>query len=277
MKYRDNVFEGYLDPEEKFYDYRTAEISGKDIFDKTTTGVSFYNQFLNSNDAKYLKDKKNLAGKIVEMSPNEYYEECGKHCWKHPVSADALKSQRAADKSTIEHLKQVLQIYKKRFPMPFINYAEKGQEGLHRMYVAGELLGWDSPKHPVLCIYWADEERHARDVEEKKRVEIESAIESGVRDSLRYKYTKVSEFEEQLQFDLDRRFEYFNEIDKPVKFSMSVNSHVVSVTVANVTYKFDADAIQIVESSDEDDELEFDLDDIDLDLDIDEFLKQYLT
>ena len=275
MKYRDNVFEGYLDAEEKFYDYRTAEVSGDKIFDERTTGVSFYNQFLNSSDLDYLRNKKNLVGKIVYMSPNEYYEDCGKYGFGHPVSAESLKSQRASDKETIEHLKQVLTVYKKRFPMPFINYAERGQEGLHRMYVAGELLGWNAPKHPVLCIYWADEERHKRDVEEKQRAERESAIESAVRDSLHYKYTDISEFEEQLQYDLDRRFEYFNEIAKPVKFSLSCNNSVASVTVADVTYKFDEDEIQIVDSSDIDDlDMDFDLDDIDLD---DEFLKKYLS
>lgn len=274
MKYTDNVFEGYLDSEEKFYDYRTAEISGNDIFDKTTTGVSFYNQFLDSKDSEYLLKKKNLRGEVVEMSPEEYYIECGKHGFGHPVSPESLKSQRASDNETIEHLKQVLTVYKKRFPMPFINYAENGQEGLHRMYVAGELLGWNSPKHPVLCIYWADEERHEREVKEKQRAEIESAIESAVNDSLHYKYTDASEFEEQLQYDLDRRFEYFNEIDKPVKFSLSCKNSIVSVTVADVTYRFDEDQIQIVESSDIDDiDLELDLDDIDLD---DDFLKKYL-
>lgn len=276
MKYLDNVFEGYLDAEEKFYDYRTAEVSGDRIFDERTTGVSFYNQFLNPKDSEYLLNKKNLRGEVVQMSPEEYYIECGKHGFGHPVSPESLKSQRASDKATIEHLKQVLTIYKKRFPMPFINYAENGQEGLHRMYVAGELLGWNSPKHPVLCIYWADEERHARDVKEKQRAEVESAIESAVKDSLRYRYADVSEFQEQLQYDLDRRFEYFKEVDKPVKFTMSVDNSIVTITVADVTYKFDEDQIQIQDVQDDSEDLELELDDIDFDLDTDEFIKKYL-
>lgn len=275
MKYLDNVFEGYLDAEEKFYDYRTAEVLGDRIFDERTTGVSFYNQFLDSKDSEYLRDKKNLRGEIVQMSPNEYYSECGKHGFGHPVSAESLKSQRASDKSTIEHLKQVLTVYKKRFPMAFINYAENGQEGLHRMYVAGELLGWDAPKHPVLCIYWADEERHEQDVKAKQRAEVECAIESAVRDSLHYKYVEISEFEEQLQYDLDRRFEYFNEIKKPVEFSLTSDTNTVSVTVADVTYSFDRDSIQIIPKQEVDD-LELELDDIDYDLDTDEFIKKYL-
>ena len=91
---------------------------------------------------------------------------------------------------------------------------------------------------------------------------------------MHYRYEDISEFEEQLQYDLDRRFEYFDEIEKPVKFSLSCNNYVVSVTVAEVTYKFDEDQIQIVESSDIDDmDMELDLDDLDLD---DDFLKKYL-
>lgn len=277
MKYLDNVFEGYLDAEERFYDYRTADVSGDRIFDERTTGVSFYNQFLDSKDSEYLLKKKNLRGEVVQMSPEEYYVECGKHGFGHPVSPESLKSQRASDKETIEHLRQVLTVYKKRFPMAFINYAENGQEGLHRMYVAGELLGWNSPKHPVLCIHWADEERHNREVMEKQRAEIESAIESAVRDSLHYKYSDVSEFEEQLQYDLDRRFEYFSEISKPVQFSLTVKDSIVTVTVNDVTYDFDKDSIQIVDSSDNSSEVELDLDDIDLELDADDFIKKYLN
>lgn len=276
MKYRDNVFEGYLDAEEKFYDYKTSEISGNDIFDKTTTGVSFYNQFLGTRDLEYLKNKKNLVGEIVYMSPEEYYQECGAHAFGHKVSAESLKSQRAADKKTLEHLKQVLTIYKKRFPMPFINYAEKGQEGLHRMFVAGEMFGWDSPKHPVLCIRWADEDRARREEKEKYDAKVESAIEYAVKESLHYAYSNLEEFKEQLQFDLDRKFEYFDKIDKPVQFTLRVSNSVVYVTVADITYEFDEDMIRIEESS-PDDLDDFDIDDLDLDLDTDEFLKKYLS
>ena len=277
MKYFDNVFEGYLDADEEFYDYRTAEVSGDRIFDERTTGVSFYNQFLSSEALQYLRDKKNLVAEVVQMSPNEYYEECGKYAWHHTVSAASLKAQRAADKYTIEHLKQVIQVYKKRFPMPFINYAEKSQEGLHRMYVAGELFGWDSPKHPVLCVRWADEARHEKEERQKYLNEVESALESAVRAALRYTYDETSEFYDELQTNLDIKFEYFEEISKPVDFELTVADGVVSVRVGEVSYEFDLDEIQIDPSSDpDDDDLDIDLDDLELDMDPDEFLDKYL-
>lgn len=276
MRYRDNVFEGYLDDDEQFYDFRTASVSGSNIFDDRTTGVSFYNQFLGTRNAKYLRDERNLVGEIVYMSPEEYYKECGEHAFGRKVSVQDLKSERAADKKTLEHLRQVLTVYKKRFPMAFINYANKGQEGLHRMYVAGEMFGWDSPKHPVLCIRWADEERHREEAHRKYIAQIESSIEQAVKESLQYTYSNMEEFKGQLQFDLDNEFEDFDGIDKPVQFSLQVKNSVVFVNVADVTYNFDEDMIQI-EARDEDD-FDIDLDDIELDLDgMDEFLKNYLV
>lgn len=275
MKYYDNVFEGYLDSEKKFYDYGTSNISGSDVFDTTTTGVSFYNQFLNSSDIEYLRDKRNLVGKIVYMSPNEYYEECGKHGWDHYISPSKLKSQRAADKDVIDHLKQVLQVYKKRFPLPFINYAENGQEGLHRMYVVGELFGWDSPKHPVLCVRWADEARAKREADRRKKEEITSTLRYAVKDALHYSYENFQDFEYQLQYELDNKFQYMDGISTPVEFHLNIENSVVTVSVQEFTYEFDYDDIRFEEEIDIDD-IDIELDDYDLDMDADEFLNKYL-
>jgi hypothetical protein len=49
------------------------------------------------------------------------------------------------DPSRIDHLVQVLKVYNKKFPIPYINFVPntepEGQEGKHRMYVLGELFG----------------------------------------------------------------------------------------------------------------------------------------
>ena len=273
MKYYDNVFEGYLDQEEKFYDYGTSNVSGSDIFDTRTTGISFYNQFLDAKDSEYLREKKNLVGEIIHMSPNEYYDACSKHGWDHFVSPSSLKSQRAADKNVIEHLKQVITVYKKKFPMAFVNYADPAQEGLHRMYVAGELFGWDSPKHPVLVVRWADEERHKRETENKKKEEIERLLRKAVKYALQYRYSNMDDLRDQIQYELDSEFEYLDSIDKPVEFNMSVDNSTITISVSSFDYKFDKDDIRIEEIDIEED----DLDDIDLDLDYDEFIKKYLS
>lgn len=273
MNQIDDMIEGYLDPDEKFYDYRTGEVSGSDIFDKTTTGVSFYNQFLGTSELEYLKNKKNLVGSVVYMSPEEYYSECAKHAFGRVVSVQQLKSQRAADKQTLEHLKDVLTVYKRKFPMPFINYAEKGQEGLHRMYVAGELFGWTDSKHPVLVINWADEARHEREEKAKSESEIRYAIEQAVKDSLQYKFTDIEDFSTQLEFELDRKFEFIDEVSKPVQFDLSVKNENCIIVVHSVSYSFPIEDIQITNDDVPEDT---ELDDIELD-DLDEFLAKYIS
>lgn len=138
--------EGFLDKEQKFYDYRTGEANLKscDIFDKTKTGFSFYNNLI--DDPEYMKKSKGLVGSIVMMTPNEYFEHCGEifHTSKQTQIDHTL-----ADKDNIEYLKQVILKYNKKFPIGYLNTRDKQQEGRHRMAVAGELCGYDTPQ-PVL-------------------------------------------------------------------------------------------------------------------------------
>lgn len=144
----DIVDEAYLDPEQKFYDYRTGEANLKscDIFDKTKTGFSFYNNLI--DDPEYMKKSKGLVGSIVMMTPNEYFEHCGEifHTSKQTQIDHTL-----ADKNNIEYLKQVILKYNKKFPIGYLNVRDKQQEGRHRMAVAGELCGYNTPQ-PVLIV-----------------------------------------------------------------------------------------------------------------------------
>lgn len=140
--------EGYLDPEEKFYDYRTGKVDLKscDIFDKTKTGFSFYNNLI--DDPEYMKKSKGLVGSIIMMTPNEYFEHCGEifHTSKQTQIDHTL-----ADKDNIEYLKQVILKYNRKFPIGYLNIRDKQQEGRHRMAVAGELCGYNTPQ-PVLIV-----------------------------------------------------------------------------------------------------------------------------
>ena len=144
-----NTNEAYLDKEEKFWDYRTASVSGNNIFDTSKTGTAYYDTFLSDNeDRDELRQIKGIDGKIVEMTPNEYFEECGKI---FQTSAQEEIEYALYNKETIEHLKEVITKYKKRFPITMLNYASQTQEGRHRMAVAGELFGYDT-KFPVLIV-----------------------------------------------------------------------------------------------------------------------------
>lgn len=138
--------EAYLDPEEKFWDYRTKEVDGDQYIDETRNEISWVRDLL--DDPKYYEQRKGYTARIIEMTPEEYFQECAKIFGN---SVENQKRQTAADKATLDHLTQVITKYKKRFPIPFINIKDRTQEGRHRMYVLGELLGWDK-KFPVLII-----------------------------------------------------------------------------------------------------------------------------
>ena len=138
--------EAYLDPEEKFWDYRTKEVEPGQYIDTTRNELRWVDDML--EDPDYYEKKKGYTGRIIEMSPEEYFKECANLFGN---SIEAQKRQIAADTNVLDKLTQVIKKYHKRFPIPFINIKDRTQEGRHRMYVLGELFGWDK-KVPVLII-----------------------------------------------------------------------------------------------------------------------------
>lgn len=133
-------------------EYLTKSVNNKNIFDTTTLGgFSYYTQCIpGDSENEYMKNKKNRVGEIVQMSPDEYFSLCAK---MFDTTIEDLKEQKLLDEGEeyINKLKDVILKEKKQFPMTFICLPDKQQEGLHRMYVAGELFGWDE-KFPVLVI-----------------------------------------------------------------------------------------------------------------------------
>ena len=265
---KDDMMEGYLDAEQKFWDYGTAEITPGEPIDRTKTGISYYDSFLNSKDAEYMREEENRVGEVVMMSPEEYYQECGNYAWgSRKVSADELKRQRGANKTTLEKLKQVLTVWKKKLCMPMINYADPGQEGLHRMYVIGELYGWDF-KVPVLTVRVADEERARKEAQEKIDYHIYQDVQRAVGSTLNYTFSSMDEFNEQLQWSLDKYFRYNDYLEPPIKFTLnSSDKEVWIVTVEGVDCEFWAEDIKWEEKPDDedtDDDLDIDFDDLEL-------------
>ena len=138
--------EAYLDPEEKFWDYRTKEVEPGQYIDTTRNEIRWVDDML--EDPAYYEEKKGYTGRIIEMSPEDYFKECAE---LFGSSIEAQKRQIAADTDVLDKLIQVIKKYHKRFPIPYINIKDRTQEGRHRMYVLGELFGWDK-KVPVLII-----------------------------------------------------------------------------------------------------------------------------
>lgn len=145
-----SLTEAYLDPEKRFWDYRTGQISGNDLFDTTRSESSYGQSFL---DGLGKSDSKGRVGRIVEMSPTEYFKACAKGFGS---SYAAQINQIKADKDTYQLLSDVIDKYNRQFPITYLDYSKGfAQEGRHRMYIAGERFGWNT-KFPVLVIEAAE-------------------------------------------------------------------------------------------------------------------------
>ena len=250
------------------YDYKTLPVNGTQVIDPNKTGMSFYDQFLDDKETHYLHNNKNLRGDVVMMSPQKYYELCSKHGFGHEVPVDKLKQSRAAAQKNIEHLKNVLTVQKKRFPMPMLNLAEHSQEGLHRMMAIGELYGWDL-KVPVLVVDWYDKDRAKRDAEAKKKYELDWNVEKAITRACRYTYYSVDELASQLGSELYDQFKFSDDVKVPDHIDVEETRGGYKFTFAGYDYVIDKDDVRMEESNDE-------LDDIDdQDIDYEEFLRRY--
>lgn len=121
---------------------------------KEDTGVEYYDRFLDPDQLEYMQRTRNRTGSVVYMTPTEYFQACAEYVFDGET-VESLKRQREYSKFKdgelfIDRYKDAM-LSGDKFPMPFINFADPGQEGLHRMYTAGEVFGWHTP-FPVLAI-----------------------------------------------------------------------------------------------------------------------------
>lgn len=276
FKYNDNIQEAYLDPEKKYYDYGTATYENNgDVIDTHHTGISFYDQFLTTKDIDYLREKKNLQGTIVMMSPQKYYEECANNIFG--CSVEKLKKERGEyDRPIIDKLHSVLNVYKKKLCMPMINYADKGQEGLHRMLAIAELFGWDH-KVPVLVVNWHDSERAKREKQEAIKAEIDRNVERAIEKTLEYRFLDANDVSLQLQVELERQFEFDDTIQIPEKIELKETETALLLVFNGNEYAIDKEDVRWKESDNiEWDDLDIELDDVEIDTsETEDFLSRY--
>jgi hypothetical protein len=265
---KEDLCEKYLDDEQKFWDFGTQPITNpKDIIDTTKTGFSNMDNYLDKSGAEYMINKYNRKGEIVLMSPNEYFEECANHAWVNSTNtANSLKRSRRVDTDVLSDIKTVLTHFKRKLCLPYIDYASPGQEGLHRMMVIGDMYGWDF-KVPVLVVTIADEEEENRRIKVRRNWYIEQEVTDACNRAFYYTYQDIDEFKDQLQWELDRKFQYSDEIQTPVKFDLTVDGEILSITVDGVTCEFHISVLEFEdkkETSDDDFDIsEDDLDDLD--------------
>lgn len=247
-----------LKESEDIFDYGTGDFTDtSDIFSTKTTGVGFYNELL--NDPEYMERKHNLKGRIAQMTPRQYFSECAYNIFN--TTPESLKAQRKNDTHSITTIRDVLLKHRRRLPLTYLNYAEKCQEGLHRMFVVGELFGWDK-KYPVLVVEWADPE-WAKEVAKRKNLqEIYSNVEEAVEDSLEYNYQDYDDWKHQMGWSLNKAFYGYMEDERNVRYDIIDKGDTFIVQVDEVEYEVDKDDIHIKDCPDEDDD-DWDLDEED--------------
>ena len=252
-----------LNEEEEFYDYHTAPVRGKDIFD------------VNVGESPYAKDmirlaktggvtKEGRSARIVQMSPNEYFEAVARGFGS---SKESQLRQIRSDDKVLDHLMRVITEYKRKFPITYIA-ADEGeeedtyfQEGRHRMYVAGELFGWDT-KFPVLQIYIKDKDKYNKAKQEEKDEVIYRAIDRAVRYAYsNYTYSNIEEIKDELDWQLASQLE---DVLEYKKITYKVDEDVISIIIDgklwDKAYLSDFDIDENKETADIDDT---DLDDLD--------------
>lgn len=187
------------------------------------TGV--LDEYLTKEGLEYKQNYKNRTGKIVMMSPNEYYDKCSKHLWGGRFSVDSIKRSRRYDDKKLEKYRRDIQRGKKYF-MPYIDYADGGQEGLHRMMVMGDLYGWDT-KFPVLVIDVYDKERERQHELFHKYADFKNhtfskLCDDAMRDVASGKSVSPDNLEELLKEQIFENAEYFDV--NPQDFDVEVES-----------------------------------------------------
>lgn len=243
----------------EFFDYGTEDVNSNDLFDTHKTGMSFYDDLL--NNPEYMRKNKNLTSKIVYMTPREYFEECGK-IFGNNSSKQIEQTKR--DTSTIEFLKDVIQTAKKKFPLPFLDYANAGQEGRHRMYTAAELTSWDT-KFPVLIVDYYDKELQKKIEANRNKNRLDRLVNQAVRNALQYSYKDVQEFETEVEYQLSDIFE------KDIQPEITKDNDILTISAEGGDTEIDINEIKIKETDDYEEE-EIDIDDLD---NIDDWLEQH--
>lgn len=175
------------------------------------------------------------------MTPQEFYEKCVKDIFKQGT-VDTIKQSRNYDASYIKKLTSVITDKKEKFPLPVLDYTESQEEGLHRMYVAGELFGWDH-KFPVLVVEWANKDKRAKEVDDRRKHNIESNIQSALRTTLNWTFESEDDFKENLQNEMNHEFLGYSDETQP--FKLEIKNNKIYVTVDDVTVEEDSSKLKM--------------------------------
>lgn len=212
------------------FQYPVGKITDNNFFDTNYSEIGYIQHFLRNP----VKDNKEF--KIEYLSPQEYFQAC----------AEIFNSTVDKQIRQIEDDEEILnQLYKahqsgNQFPLTYINYADKTQEGRHRMYLIGELYGWDK-KYPVGIIRWIDTDRAEREAEEARQEDIRHYVKNDIENLKQWSYDSFEEFESEVndwkiprwEKDYDFRAEL---IDKGLEYI---------IRIGGVDFVFDKNELKI--------------------------------
>ena len=215
------------------YGTRKADIENNIIFDKTVPSTNEAKMYMDMSEADMRR--KNAKSTIVYMTPKEYFTYCA-DMFHAPFSK--LYAERKRDTKTLDRLFKVITEKHETFPIPYINYITSGQEGLHRMLVAGELCGWDT-KFPVQVIdYYSISEKVRREI-----MYIYNDFCECIDDSEKYSYVYNSEeygsikqqFTEQVDYELEQKINTdYNDYSVSYTLEETNNSYIFHISYHNV-------------------------------------------
>lgn len=236
------------------------------------THVSYYNNFLDEEDLKYMQRSKNRTGKIVDMSPSEYYHECATRIFDTTV--EALQQQRRASEGLVEQYMQDM-LNGDKFPLCYLNYPDNAQEGLHGMMAAGEAFGWDT-KFPVLVVEAVDDR-----VEQLNK--IWRYYNDAVYDAQECKYAESNweeEFVKEVEWNLENATnKHYNVVivsrrDKQecASTGMDYAIEIALEDFQDIMHPTTVFEPEFKDEADDDAHYNFDIDGDDLDLDIEDWL-----
>lgn len=232
--------------------YGTARLENKeDLFDINISDTPKYQYYL--DNAEY-ENKKNKTTSLIEyLTPNEYFQGCA-DIFKTTFSQQYMQIKNDFKKN--DSLFDVILKEKVKFPITILNYAEHTQEGRHRMFVAGELNGWDTIKYPVLVIKPTQEKLQDEILEP-----ILDAIDNAFEDSLQYTYKSFEEYFEEIQFKIESRMSYIDYDFNKLKFTKTDNQIIIQLPY-QVKYIIDKKDINIDPNKQELDDSILDIDDL---------------
>lgn len=140
---------------------QSTQLTGKDIFDITTTGMSYYNAMIqkghiagNRDPVEYFRTNKGLVFEIERMSPEEYLTKV----YTIHINAIILENIEidTIEDYLLDHIDfEDVKEYKERtlkgskMPMIMLDYSRNEQEGRHRAMVALQL---NVEEIPVLVV-----------------------------------------------------------------------------------------------------------------------------